>query len=721
MSCFKSTGCRSQRRTRRPLLHLAAIWILITLACQLPGQVVATPPFAPSRTPAPPTATVARIATAPEGPPPPALVEVRPAPGSQLIQGEGFTLVFSLPMNRSSVEAAVQTSPTLSGSFHWQDDATVTFLPQTALPADSDLTLTVSTAAQSRDGQPLARLEDRSFRTAPALSLTGSQPAPGATEVDPRAAIQVSFNQPVDGADAPPAFTLVPAVQGRGEWQAGSLYTFYPEPGLKGGAQYTLTLDPSVAARLGSGAKTTWSFKTRSPHLLSSAPERQGKALNPDTAFSFTFNEAVDHKSLEDNFSLLGADGYPVHGAFRWSDDSSQVAFDPDVLLVRGTSYFLTLTGQVRSASGEAIPELPIRTSYLVIGPPALVDSMPAGGSTLALQQGRGQVALRFNVPLAADQPLAERVTLDPAVDGLSLSAQSDTLTLSGPFLADTHYTVKLSPDLIDRWNKPLGGSVTYSFQTAPAQPALALTGMQPGKTSFVQPGAAALPAQVEGLRTLDVSTASLSLAEYLQLASTPIEQWQLPESRWEFSWVQALDTASATGPVALQVPLTQDGSALPTGLYAVRLGSADLPPDQQPAPVLVASVDRHVEMRRSPGAAQVWAVRLDDTQPAAGETVELFDGQGSPAQKLGSLKIGSDGLARLEAPGLEQRGQRVCRAGQTGRGRFWPECVESSREKCKFEDHPDRKRSERGRRVVCGDGAHDVPPGRYGQLPGYS
>ncbi len=665
MSSKDLPGCRSQRRKhRRPLLRFAAIWILLILACRLPGQGISTPSFPATRTPAPPTAApaAAQPTTAvPQGALPPALVEVRPPQGSLVRPEEGFTLVFSRPMNRAAVEAAVQTSPALSGSFRWAGDATVTFLPQTPLPVDSSLTLTVSTAAQSQDGLPLARMVDLNFRTPPALTLTGRQPAPDVLDVNPQGALIVTFNQPVGGENAQPAFKLDPPVDGQGAWQTAGTYAFTPDPGLQGGQTYTVALDPSLAARMGdtADAQTTWRFTTLSPHLLTMSPGRQGLPLDPDTTFNFTFNQAVDRASLEDSFNLLGADGYPVHGAFRWSGDSTQVTFDPDVLLLRNTSYYLTLTGETTSASGQPFPELPYQAGYLTAALPKLVNAKPANGGTLALQQGLGQVALQFNVPLS-EQALDQQVTLEPPVERMALAAAEDTLTLSGAFQPGTHYTLSLSPDLTDRWNKPLGETVLYTFQTTPSQPSLTLPSVQPGTTAFVRPSTSVLEVQAEGLPGLNISTAGLSWTEYLRFANSPSNQWQLPDERWS-TWSQPLEPAAT----AVDVPLSEDGGPLPPGLYVVRIAAEALPLNQQPQPFLVASTNRNLILRREPGAAQVWAVSLEDVEPVGAAEVSFYDGQGNP---VGSLTTGTNGLGRLESSALDSAGSKLyARIGKPG------------------------------------------------------
>ncbi len=669
MSSKDLPGCRSQRRKhRRPLLRFAAIWILLILACRLPGQVVSTPPFEATRTAAPPTAAPAAAQSATilpsQGTPPPALVEVHPLQGSQVQPDEGFTLIFSQPMNHASVEAAVQTSPMLSGSFDWVGDTTVTFLPQTPFPVDSDLTLTVSAAAQSQDGQPLARMVDLKFHTPPALVLTSRQPAPDAVDQNPQGPISAAFNQPVGGEGEPPAFTLDPPVDGVGEWQTPSTYVFSPDPGFKGGQPYNVTLDPALAARMGaSGAvETSWRFTTLSAHLVSMDPGRQGLLLDPDAKFTFTFNQPVDRASLEDSFTLLGADGYPVHGAFRWNDDSTLVSFDPDVLLLRSTSYFLTLTNQALSASGEPFPELPYKASYLTVGLPKLIDAKPANAGTLLLQDGEGQVSMQFNVPLG-DQTLDQRVTLDPAVERLSMSAAGDTLSLSGRFQPGTRYTVSLLPDLIDHWNKSLGETIVYTFQTSPSQPSLTLPAVQPGATVFVQPAISSVQVQSEGLIGLNLSAAGLSWMEYLHFAASPVSQWQLPEERWS-AWSQPLDPGAAT----VDVPLTEDGGPLPPGLYVVRIAGESLPLNKQPQPFLVASTNRSLILQREPGAAQVWAASLEDAGPVDGAEVAFYDGEGSP---LGSLVTGSDGLGELESAELDKAGSafyaRIGKPGEMG------------------------------------------------------
>jgi hypothetical protein len=83
------------------------------------------------------------------------------------------------------------------------------------------------------------------------LQPTNFLPNTDAEDVNVDAAIAVSFNQPVvalgeDESSQPEAFTIQPGVKGNAEWINTSTYIFYPEPGMTGGMEYTVTLNPEL-------------------------------------------------------------------------------------------------------------------------------------------------------------------------------------------------------------------------------------------------------------------------------------------------------------------------------------------------------------------------------------------------------------------------------------------------------------------------------------------
>ncbi len=81
---------------------------------------------------------------------PPALVETNPLPLTEIGPKTAFTFYFNQPMERGSVQDALQADPAVAGSFQWMNDATVKFIPDKPLPVNTHLDVSFSTPP----GQP---------------------------------------------------------------------------------------------------------------------------------------------------------------------------------------------------------------------------------------------------------------------------------------------------------------------------------------------------------------------------------------------------------------------------------------------------------------------------------------------------------------------------------------------------------------------------------------
>ena len=107
-------------------------------------------------------------------------------------------------MQHASVEGALTGEPTLSGSFHWRDDSSLTFTPDAPLLPDTSVTINITTTAQSAKGLALLRPISLSYTTSGYLNLVQSLPQADASEVDPTSAMVAAFNQPVVALGADP-------------------------------------------------------------------------------------------------------------------------------------------------------------------------------------------------------------------------------------------------------------------------------------------------------------------------------------------------------------------------------------------------------------------------------------------------------------------------------------------------------------------------------------
>ena len=316
----------------RRIFFVLAVLIFVSLACALPSQTQTTemPQTLNSASTEiedlPPTSTIPPPPTPTAQPLPPTLVEANPPPGVDIPLKGALTFYFDQPMDRGSVEGALQGEPQLSGRLNWLDDATLVFEPDAALPPSIVLTVELGTTALAANGLAMLEPVRLSYRTAAPLQAIQVLPEPGTIEADPSSAIVTTFDQPVVplGADPetlPSAFSIEPAATGAGEWVNTSTYIFYPDPPLVGGTTYNVFLNTDLRSTsdgpfigMADFQGNSWSFSTASPRLRSVIPEEGSGSVPIDSVVELTFNQSMDSASVQENFALLAPGGITVDG-----------------------------------------------------------------------------------------------------------------------------------------------------------------------------------------------------------------------------------------------------------------------------------------------------------------------------------------------------------------------------------------------------------------------
>ena len=285
-------------------INRTGLLLLITFLLVGCNLNVSEPEVTPSSTDVLPAVSV--------GPLPPALVETTPLAGSTIPVAGDLTFYFNQPMDRASVETAIQGNPALNGSFSWKDDLSLTFTPSQPWPPNTVVNVSIGASAASSEGLAFDQPVELSFQTANYLQLVQSLPEQQSVETNPQAAIVASFNQPVvplgaEPADAPAAFTLEPAADGRGEWLNTSTYIFYPQPALIGGQIYTVRLAPGLTSTDGTPLEMpeSWTFSTLPPGYESFTPQNDELHVFLDAPVVVKFNQAMDTGSVEAAFSLV--------------------------------------------------------------------------------------------------------------------------------------------------------------------------------------------------------------------------------------------------------------------------------------------------------------------------------------------------------------------------------------------------------------------------------
>ncbi|MEJ2485688.1 MAG: Ig-like domain-containing protein [Anaerolineales bacterium] len=613
---------------------LLVAFLLVACNLQTPAQ---TSPTAPSD--ALPAVSV--------GPLPPQLVETSPLAGGRIPVAGAITFYFNQPMDRTSVETAIQSSPALNGSFAWKDDLSLTFTPAQPWPANTALNVTIADSAASSEGLTLEQPASVSFQTADYLQLVQSLPEQQAKEINPQAAIVASFNQPVvplgaESADLPVAFSLEPAANGRGEWLNTSTYIFYPEPALTGGQEYTVKLTPGLTSTSGTPLQSaeSWSFVTLPPAYESYSPQLGELHVFLDAPVVVKFNQAMDTNSVEQAFSLVDEQRQRVSGTFSWSDDLTEMTFTPSQLYQRGMKYTFLIPSGVLSRGGTPISEN-FERSFFATMELFVLSTNPMNGG---LKDTYAPLEIKFNAPIASEDPL-EFISVTPDVD-LTLADYGpdqvlDTLILYGNFEPEEDYTVTVGGGISDIWGDDLEFDYTFSFAGAPLSTNFRPADYQGRGTVFVNPDDPKMFAQVVNIDQVFVQAGAIDFEDYLYLqhiaSYEDVINFQ-PEKMLTTN--TALDISRNRNQI-VGLSLTQDQRLQP-GLYWVSMYPEPLPDYWQNA--VDYAVVSYVEMVFKVSATDtlVWAIDTRTNSPVANAPVQIYDAAG---QLLAQGNTDSTGL----------------------------------------------------------------------------
>jgi len=651
---------------RTTILHfLPLLLVIVSLSCSLPGLFqrdqatpqasIQAPAAATSQPTSAPAASPAATTPAPQ-PLPPAIVESNPSPRAELPLLSPVTFYFNQPMQRDSVESALEVEPTVEGSLSWQNDSILVFKPEQPLAPKSRVVFTLKPEARAANGLALQQPISLEYQTAGYLSLTQILPEPGAYDVDPTSAVVVAFNRPIvplgaDQADLEPAFTLDPAPPGRGEWINTSTYIFYPDPQLDGGKTYTVRLAADIQSLDGSPLEqldepmrpaNEWSFITAAPRLVSVEPDPQAGAIRLDPEFVLTFNQPMDAQSVEGAFALMEAGKAPISGMATWSTDGTVMTFTPEGLLSRDAAYTLRLASEASARGGTPL-DGSFTAEYRTVPDLAVVSTDPTQGGVKEMYMS---VTVKLNGPVL-DKGLNDYVRFEPAVSSLQVywSEFDRSLSIGGYFDPATDYTLRISPDLPDPWGGVLGEEFTLRFTNASLPPNITIN--NPSDALFITGQDATLSAQVSNISRLSLSVGSVPLVDFFPLVSgeNAYQARQSYQPAGEVSWQQNLG-ADSNSSQEVSFYLKPDRTPLDPGLYMLSFDL--LPPEISSGPYMMVVSDVQVLFKLGATDVLVWAVSLDGLTPVANAPVTIYDNTGGV---LASGQTDEQGVYRDEIP----------------------------------------------------------------------
>ncbi len=441
----------------------------------------------------------------------------------------------------------------------------------------------------------------------------------------------------------PPAFTLAPPSQGKGEWLNTSTYVFYPDPALAGGQSYSVFVNNNLKGTQGSPLQDIqpWSFRTAAPRLVSAEPIAGNSYVPLDSPVVLQFNQPIDPLSVEAGLKL-SAGGSSLAGTYDWNEDFSELTFTPDNLLRRGTIYQVSLAGQVEAQGGTPLGTT-LSQSFETVQALAVVTSEPAMGGLLRPEQ---VVSLTFNT-LLDETTIQSSLTISPSIPNLThwWSPEERILRLRGDFSAGTAYVLSLSAALSDPWGGQLGGQgYNLIFTTGNFTPALLVT---TGPNSlFLTPQDLGLKIQATNIFSLSLSLGSLSVQDFIRMAGPGgyefLNDFQPDDVR---TWTQPLELAPNRSQV-VDLYLSPDRKPLLPGLYHLRINTGQQ--ELYGGPFLLVVSNIQTTFKISATDALVWAVDLRQNSPVAQAEVQIFDQNGA---SISAGQTDSDGVYAAPIP----------------------------------------------------------------------
>src|SRR5579859_4726942 len=461
-----------------------SLLLIAALACNFtgPAPTVGVPTSRPTAaaTSAPAT-QVPTVAVSPTPLPPiqPRVIDYTPVRGDELAPSGKITVYFDGPMDKPSVESAFSLQPAVQGSFNWPDPATVEFKPGAPLERAAQYTVTIQNTAKNVAG--LALPEPVSFKadTVGFLEVTQVLPAPDAADAEVRSAITVMFNRPVvpltsltDQASLPNPLVLDPPATGKGEWLNTSIYIFRPDTPLAGGQTYTGRVAAGLQDTTGGLLKDdfVWHFGTQAPAVVSSIPAFNATNFLLTDPISITFNQPMDHASIQSTFHLQpSGGGADIAGQIKWSVDDLTMGFYPAQNLPLEAKLQATLDAAAKTAGGATLGAA-YTVLFDTVKHPAILSTSPADGDQSA--DSRSGFRISFASPMDVN-------TLEPAIDiqpkptqvYTSWSDSDLSFFLGWDLKPSTDYVVTLGAGMKDPYGNPIPKGHTVKFHTAALPP----------------------------------------------------------------------------------------------------------------------------------------------------------------------------------------------------------------------------------------------------------
>ncbi len=469
---------------KRQWVSMCVLLALVMGACKFVAgpEVTAEPTPVGTATPKP-TASPTPPPTPALPYPAPRLLFRTPETGEAQALDAPVELVFDQPMDADSVAQAFSISPPVKGTLKWADKRTLVFTPAEPLTRGASYRVTVDPSARNAEGTPLADPIAFNFQTVGHLLVSEVQPIPDSEDIAPDSSVTVVFNRPVvpltaigSQGELPDPLTFTPPVRGKGEWLNTSIYRFHPEGGFLPATRYTARITAGLHDTLGAplAEDYTWTFTTLRPAVLAWTPRTEAMHIGPHEVISVTFNQPMDHASVEAAFSLSLND-QPVAGTFRWAGGETPLAqetmaFVPAAPLPRNARPYAHLAASARARSSDVTLPQEYGWRFYTVKDPGVITTSPLNGQTNVSPYS--DIVITFASPMQkARFEEYLRILPEPTAVYTYWSDSDTDLRIAFALEPATVYNLTLDGAAPDKYGAPLGQTLRLRFTTGDLYP----------------------------------------------------------------------------------------------------------------------------------------------------------------------------------------------------------------------------------------------------------
>ena len=306
-----------------------------------------------------------------------------PAPDSTDTRiDSSITIFFNrpvVPLTQSDADLVdpLQISPPVDGRGEWVSTSIYRFVPDIALAAATDYTVTVDAGLTDVTGAILAEAFSWQFTTSPPAVIE-TEPQEGAEQVRPDAPLTIRFNTPMDRASTEAAISVTgteaPAASFEFDWaDDDQQVTLTPTADLVLGERYSLVVGTSAQAAVGGVSLSETAvvqFNTVPfPAIIGTVPRSGERVERFQRGFVVRFASPMDMTTLEDQLIINPEPTGTLRTSFN--DFSNELVVD--FSLEPETNYNVTVPRTAADPYGNIIGE-PYRFAFTT-PPPSPVAS----------------------------------------------------------------------------------------------------------------------------------------------------------------------------------------------------------------------------------------------------------------------------------------------------------------------------------------------------------